>query len=484
MQPSSLGDRQRSRSNKPLRTILAIGFSGSTILHLGLIAGISHWWQPRVDRDEPLEITLVEPVEVDPIVPSPPAIEPKPSPDPIPKPVVLKPISKPISKPIQISTSVKPAPKAISIPVKPAPKSLAQPLETSIAIKSRSTKSTPISPKTPLKATPTTAKSEPKPISIPIPSQSFNPPFLVETPQQIATKPTPIVAKPYTPAPLFTPSIPVQKPQTIASKPSPSVNPPVPAIKTRSTIESPPVPIVTKPSIEPKLPTQTVSSSIPDRQSSPVATKPTPQPSNFTPSTPATKPQPTSSIAQTDRQPAPIKNLPAGGNNNHNPNLARSSRDRTIRGILPNNEGQLNRPNSAGFDPLGERLVPGGSPTPSTGSDRNAGKVGGNLGGNMPNGNATNPEPHHPASGSSAGLQCVQNCQIAKLQDLQDSDGGKDRLRIRIVVDPNGVVTTAEIAKSSGDRQIDAVILSGIKQMQFKPPGKTITGTIKANILL
>lgn len=86
-------------------------------------------------------------------------------------------------------------------------------------------------------------------------------------------------------------------------------------------------------------------------------------------------------------------------------------------------------------------------------------------------------------SGTS-GLQCVRNCQIARLQDLQDRDGGKDRLRIRIVIDANGVVSAAEIAKSSGNPEIDALVLDGIKQMQFNPSGKTIKGIIKANILL
>jgi TonB family protein len=57
-------------------------------------------------------------------------------------------------------------------------------------------------------------------------------------------------------------------------------------------------------------------------------------------------------------------------------------------------------------------------------------------------------------------------------------------LRIRIVVAPNGLVLAATISKSSDNPQIDAIVLEGIKQMQFKPPGKIIKGIIKANIIL
>jgi TonB family protein len=85
---------------------------------------------------------------------------------------------------------------------------------------------------------------------------------------------------------------------------------------------------------------------------------------------------------------------------------------------------------------------------------------------------------------SNTGLQCIKNCQIAKLQDLQDSDGGKDRLRIRVSIDANGIVTAAEIAKSSGNPQIDRTVLEGIAQMQFQPSGKPIKGIIRANIFL
>ncbi len=100
--------------------------------------------------------------------------------------------------------------------------------------------------------------------------------------------------------------------------------------------------------------------------------------------------------------------------------------------------------------------------------------------------NGNSPTSSNTTAGTpgKSSLQCIKNCEITKLQDLEDSDGGKDRLRIRIVVDPNGLVLEASIAKSSGNSQIDSTILEGIKRMQFAPSGKTIKGTVKANIFI
>jgi TonB family protein len=50
-------------------------------------------------------------------------------------------------------------------------------------------------------------------------------------------------------------------------------------------------------------------------------------------------------------------------------------------------------------------------------------------------------------------------------------------------IDVNGVLLSAEIAKSSGNLQIDSVVLDGVKQMSFNPTGKIIKAIIKANIL-
>ena len=100
------------------------------------------------------------------------------------------------------------------------------------------------------------------------------------------------------------------------------------------------------------------------------------------------------------------------------------------------------------------------------------------------NSSAQNVTSTGTGTGTGGGLECIKNCQIARLQNLQDSAGGKDRLRIRVEIDPNGIVSAAEIVKSSGNPQIDEVILAGIKQMQFNPSGKPIKGIVRANIFL
>jgi TonB family protein len=86
--------------------------------------------------------------------------------------------------------------------------------------------------------------------------------------------------------------------------------------------------------------------------------------------------------------------------------------------------------------------------------------------------------------GGTFGLQCINRCEISGLTDLEDRDGGKDKLRIKIAIDPKGNVTRASISKSSGNSTIDRVVINGVKQMQFSPPGKIVERVVKANILL
>ncbi len=170
------------------------------------------------------------------------------------------------------------------------------------------------------------------------------------------------------------------------------------------------------------------------------------------------------------------------GSANENP-LGGSKNDRQVKpignpaggGLVPKQDGT--KPVNGGAvssTNTGDRSgtnngVPTGNPGAVNGTIANEGKTSNNL---------------STGAAGNAGLQCIKNCQIAKLQDLQDSDGGKDRLRIRVTIDANGIVTAAEIAKSSGNPQIDKTILEGIEQMQFQPSGKPIKGIIRANIFL
>lgn len=170
------------------------------------------------------------------------------------------------------------------------------------------------------------------------------------------------------------------------------------------------------------------------------------------------------------------------GSATENP-LTGSNNDRQAKPIGNPADGGL-VPNQAGTKPVNGGAV--SSPNTDDRSGTNNGVPTGNPG--AVNGTSTNEgkTSNNPRTGSAgkSGLQCIKNCQIAKLQDLQDSDGGKDRLRIRVTIDANGIVTAAEIAKSSGNPQIDKTILEGIEQMQFQPSGKPIKGIIRANIFL
>jgi TonB family protein len=127
--------------------------------------------------------------------------------------------------------------------------------------------------------------------------------------------------------------------------------------------------------------------------------------------------------------------------------------------------------NPAPNPPPGNPQISGSSTSPPTGS-------GGNPTPNMPPGDSAKSD-----SGITK-LECIKYCEIPKLRDLQDTDSGKDRLRIRIVINAKGVIVDASIAKSSGNPQLDATVLAGIKQMQFTPSGKEISGIVKANILI
>ncbi len=375
--------------------MLALGCGSSVMLHLGLVAGISYWWRSPAAIDEPIEITLVEPTEIEPVTvaPSPPSVKsPKISITPIPvqvtqpKPTVFKSGSKPIV--------VTPAPKSVAVVVKPISKpigSTAQSKPGSLSIKTK-VKSNP----RPIQTAKVNLPINPKPRSNPF---SIEPKIPTPNPVQTSTIDPLIATKP--------PPKSVQSQREIKTTPNPPDNPITPA--TTSDLSSP---------MSPKAQERSTTST----------------------------------------------QSPTGGNIPNNDDKTILNRDRSPGGGLTGNggsaqSGSLQTPNSSspGFgngDRVGNSL-PGGDSSFSTSQ-----------------------------TGGGGGLQCVQHCEIPKLRDLQDRDGGKDRLRIRIVVDPNGLVLAAMISKSSGNPQIDAIVLEGIKQMQFKPSGKIIKGIIKANILL
>ncbi|NJR32463.1 MAG: TonB family protein [Chamaesiphon sp. CSU_1_12] len=155
-----------------------------------------------------------------------------------------------------------------------------------------------------------------------------------------------------------------------------------------------------------------------------------------------------------------------------------------------NQSGLASKPTGGGK--LGSRLTGNNPGASDPGSDRDFAGV---SQGNSWRGARTEPgaglKPNSDrgsgddaGSGGTFGLQCINRCEISGLTDLEDRDGGKDKLRIKIAIDPKGNVTRASIAKSSGNSTIDRVVINGIKQMQFSPPGKIVERVVKANILI
>ncbi len=405
-----LQQRQRARSHRQQRLILALGCGSSVVLHLGLIVGISYWWRSPAPVDEPIDITLVEPTEIEPVAvvsPPPLAKPPRISVTPIPSQVSqLKPVSKPavvMSMPKPVAIAIKPISEKLQTAAKPTPKS------------------SPIQPK---------VKPNPSPIQTSKVNLPVNPkpaPKPTQSAPTIKTTPKPIFEPPFTfPTP--------QPPKTSA------VSTP---IQSSLVANSPLVPVEPK-SLGAAIPTSQPANTITSNLISPISPK-------------------SQDRSTTRKQP------PGDGSIPDNLDESVPNRDRATGDVLTGNGDRFN-------PPTGSNLPSPNRSTPGSGNDDSAEPMLGDRMGNS--------SPIATSQLTAGGLQCIQHCEIPHLRDLQDRDGGKDRLRIRIVIDPNGLVLAATIAKSSDNPQIDALVLEGIKQMQFKPSGQIIKGIIKANILL
>jgi TonB family protein len=448
-----LQQRQRARSNRQQSWMLALGCGSSVILHLGLIAGVSYWWRSPAAVDEPVEITLVEPIAV---ATAPPLVKPpkisiaNPPAQVTPKPTVLKPVSTPIA--------VTSAPKSVAIGVKPI-ESTAQPQPKSSSI--------------PTKVKPNPIKIQTAKINRPVNTKPIIKPFPI-APKTATSTPVQI---PLIDNQIATPSNPksiqnrakikttLNSPFT-SSTPQPPQNTPVPRSWDRSISKTP-----RSPSISPPIPVQ------PNDRAAAILNPPAKSPD--APITPATTPDlssPMSPPSQT--RSTTISQPPRGGNTSGNDDKSISRRDRTAGVGLAGGGSQSSSPQA------GSNSLPSGDNSNSRSQGDGSSAPGGNFSSSTDRTGGGSGNAGSAGSSGGGGLQCIERCQIPKLRDLQDRDGGKDRLRIRIVIDPNGSVLEATIAKSSDNPQIDAIVLAGIKQMQFKPPGKIIKGIIKANILL
>jgi TonB family protein len=449
MQPSDLGTKHRSIANQQSSKILAAGLGGSILLHFGLIAGISHLWQSavKIDDPDPLEITLVEPVNMPtlltPVVRSTAKSTPPPKITPV-KPTVIKSISKSISPSTPNFTL--PLPKPIATKSS-RPKSKSQGLQSVLNPK-------PL-PKTSSKPKPKTNSIDRPPIPIPIPTPAFNPPF-------------PSEPKPVPP--------PQELAKNIRSNVTP-VKPPAAKVSSNRSSQSTPTP---QPASTNLRPIEPFIESSQDRQPERVDRFSTETPEPKPSLSPRESPQTSNTSGKSiDRNPPifpAIESSPTGIKPPKNPSDSPPNRSK----IGAESGGNLT-------GNLATNLPPGNTQTSgSSNSAPNGSKMGEGSSG-KPTGNSVSSMPTGETARSDSGitkLECIKYCEIPKLRDLQDTDGGKDRLRIRIVVDAKGVILDASIAKSSGNSQLDATVLAGIKQMQLAPPGKEISGIVKANILI
>ncbi|WP_310481148.1 TonB family protein [Chamaesiphon sp. VAR_48_metabat_403] len=445
MKQSSFSATSRRNADKNLLTILLAGVGGSLAFHVAAFAGVAHWWKPVVAIDEPMEITMVD------TAPEPPPVKPAPTPKPVP-------IVKAEPKPVPI----------VKVPAKLEPKPVAA-------------KPIPIV-KTAASLDNLVDRQPAKPVSKPVP-------------KQIAPQPTPVIP------PAF--------PEQLFKSPQPAAKTPV-APKQKVASQPKQQKIVTEP--QPGTPIgenqSGLASNSPNRQLAARSTDtPTPtQEQDFGQVTPSKVNAPTEDIAPSSNNQSGLTGNPVNntklagrlaGNNTSSstddnfgeiaPSKIKTPTADDFAGSSNNQSGLAGKPTSGGK--LGTRLA-GNAPSSNTSDGDPAGVAPGKSwnSARAEPGAGLKPNPGNSdgddAGGGVFGLQCIKRCEISGLVDLEDRDGGKDKLRIKIAIDPKGNVTRASVAKSSGNSTIDRVVINGVKQMQFSPPGKIVERVVKANILL
>jgi TonB family protein len=432
---ADFGAIQRSIANRALTKILLMGLGGSTLLHTVAIAGVSYWVHHH--SDEQTEFVEIERVEI------PPEPSPAPSTKPIPK-VVKPPVTASIPTPIPVKI---PTPKAISTPI-PVVKAAK-----SVAIKRRSSPlsnivlpaANRVSPPAKI-ASITPQKSKPTPS---FPDQLFSDPRPKTIPFQPAIK-----ARTQTPRTL--PQQTKIATQKIENNPPPSspIKYPQPTTANNKTAFAPN-----------NQPAKLAPNSIPDRTDDP------PTDGKLIPSWPGN----TSKSAQT-----PEREILIGDRNSGN----RLNPDRDLIGGTPGNNTQTARNNG------GDNGVKLGNQT-NLGRGNRQGSIGSGVNGNDNSNSGSSNKPGTGTHGNIAtgsknrvSIQCLRNCDIRYPDELENSDIGKDKILVKVTVNPNGMITNAEIARSSGNQNLDRVTLEGVKQMQLNATGQTQIYRIKVSTLL
>ncbi len=472
MSAQSFGTTHRSTSDRILRRTLAIGLGGSALLHTAAIAGASYFYQGKIDD---LEITEIERVEIEPDPVAKP-VAPVAKPRPIPEPKLFKPTT----------TAAIPTPIPVEIP-KPKP----IPIPPQVV---KITKAAPVQPQTPPLANFTTPAPSPRKPATVIPPKSSLPPSF---PNKLFSDPQPKPARTEIAARKIPPK---QDPQPATNQaalaPSsklPKLAPnPVPDNENNSAPNE---------ELAPSSPGSTSKvARTPDRSlGSNNQTSLTPQPKSppkfgddFGAADPSTPPSSDDFAGTPGNNTRIAANIPATAPATANNQVGLGNSPQ--RGSIGANLG-----GGGGDSPSGAEEAISGAPgnnariAGSNGGGKGLGSQGNqtSLGGENGNGSGNSGDalggaPGNVATGSKnqATIQCLRNCEIRYPDELENSDIGKDKILVKVTIDPNGLVASAEIARSSGNQNLDRVTLAGVKQMQLNPTGKTRTHRIKISTLL
>jgi TonB family protein len=462
MEQLSFSAISRQDADKNLLTILLAGVGGSLAFHIAAIAGVAHWWKPVATIDEPMEITMVD-VDTEQL-----PVKPVPKPNPVVPIVKVEPTPVPIVKvPAQLEPKTAPAQP---VPIVKAPAQVTQ-------------KPAPIIKTAPALdkfIEPVANKLVPKSIVTPQPEAVAPPAF----PDELFKAQQPPAKTPVSPKQKVAKSPTFTTPQTL----TPKVEDPI--SKNQSGLAGN--------STNRKLANRSTDAATPTQDEDFEQVKPgkvNPPKAQITPSNdnqtglagnPVNSNKLTGRLA-TNNAPS---NTPDDNFGQVAPSKIKTPTNDDLAGSNNSNQsGLATKPTGGGK--LSSKL--GNNPGSSdSGSDHDFGSVAqGNSwrGARAEPGNGLKPSPNNgngdnAVSGKAFGLQCINRCEISGLVDLEDRDGGKDKLRIKIAINPQGNVTSASIAKSSGNSKIDRVTIDGVKQMQFSPPGKVVERVVKANILL
>lgn len=493
MAAQSIGAEYRAVSDRILRKTLAIGLGGSALLHTAAIAGASYFYQENIDD---LKITEIERVELPPPVTKPvaPTVKPRPVPEPkVFKPKVIAEVPKPVPVKIPQPEPVLTPPAEVKITKSAAKPQTARPVRSPAPVPRAST----AAPLTPPKSNPPPSfpkklfnDPQPKPPQAEIPDRK-----IPATPPQDppAREPQPVPDN----QPALAPTAP-KRTKIAAANPDSTDNPP---------IEDELIP--SSPGNTSKL------SKTPDRSAVPasnnqtsLATQPK-SPPKFGDGFGAADPNPAASsddfagtpgsntrIANNIPAQAPANNQAGLGNaprrSGIGANLGSSGSDNPSGDEEPSSGAPGNNTRIARSNSGGKGVGSQGNQTSLGGGNRRTPALGGSLNGGG-NGDGSGSEndlgggkPGNIATGSKnqATIQCLRNCEIRYPDELKGPDVGKDKILVRVTIDPNGSITSAEIARSSGNQDLDRVSLAGLKQMQLTPTGKIQKHRINLSILL